>query len=216
MSDPVSSIGRWFKQLAMGRVQAAKAGARGKLMGKQAKLKGKVAGSFNKAVDSGLKKGKSLKKKGGGAAEDAPQDQEKKMGWFGRKKETRVEELEPQAPMAEEATVAIDPSALGLSLSEECVGWVVCRNGPNKGRDHRLTPGKNVLGTAADADIVVTDPYLSSKHCVIRYEDGEFTLVDLDSTNGTYVNGNRVAKYTLVDNDTIRVGRTELRFKSLD
>jgi pSer/pThr/pTyr-binding forkhead associated (FHA) protein len=50
---------------------------------------------------------------------------------------------------------------------------------------------------------------------VIRFEENEYTLVDLDSTNGTYLNQEKVVKSPLVDNDTIRIGRTEMRFKSL-
>ena len=66
-----------------------------------------------------------------------------------------------------------------------CVAWVVCVNGGLQGTDFRLVPGKNVIGTAADCEVVLTDQYLSSRHAVIRYDEGRFTLVDLDSTNGT-------------------------------
>ncbi len=72
------------------------------------------------------------------------------------------------------------------------------------------------MGTAADCDVVLTDPYLSSHHSVIRHENGEFTFVDLDSTNGSYVNERRVSREDLIDNDKIRLGRTELKFKSLE
>ena len=41
-------------------------------------------------------------------------------------------------------------------------------------------------------------------------------MVDLDSTNGTYVNERRVSREDLIDNDKIRFGRTELKFKSLE
>jgi len=72
-----------------------------------------------------------------------------------------------------------------------------------------------VLGTAADSEIVLTDAYMSARHAVIRHEDGNFMLVDLDSTNGTFVNDARVSKEELIDNDRIRVGKTDLKFKSL-
>ena len=141
------------------------------------------------------------------------------MGLFGRKDKdnqtnqggaSQHQDVEP-----EEHTVAL---SVGEQAGEfqECVGWVVIRNGPMKGRDYRLVAGKNVLGTTADCDVVLTDPYLSSKHCVLRYEEGQMTLVDLDSTNGTFVNNNRIVKMSLVDNDSIRVGRTELKFKALE
>ncbi|MBM4319158.1 MAG: FHA domain-containing protein [Deltaproteobacteria bacterium] len=105
----------------------------------------------------------------------------------------------------------------GIEEPLEVVGWVVALNGNHRGQDFRLHTGKNVIGTAADCDIVVTDPYLSSKHATIRHDtaDGSFTIIDLDSTNGTYLNDKRISKDELIDNDTVRLGRTELKFKAL-
>lgn len=93
------------------------------------------------------------------------------------------------------------------------VGWVVALNGAHNGEDFRLHPGKNTVGTAADADIVLTDKKISRKHAVIRYEGGQFVLNDLDSSNGTFVNDEKVAKQELIDNDTLRFGDIEFEFK---
>ena len=116
-----------------------------------------------------------------------------------------------------DSTMAVDLSALQAAGSKNrpVVGWIVAQNGNHRGHDFRLFDGKNTLGTAADCDIVITDPYLSAKHSTIRHEDGNFVLIDLDSTNGTYVNQKRVSKMELIDNDTIRFGRTEFKFKAL-
>lgn len=116
----------------------------------------------------------------------------------------------------QEKTQAIDVSALqGLNERRQLVGWLVATNGNHRGEDFRIFDGKNLLGTAADCDMVITDPYLSAKHCTIRHENGNFVLIDLDSTNGTFVNQKRVSKMELIDNDTVRLGRTEFKFKSL-
>lgn len=59
-------------------------------------------------------------------------------------------------------------------------------------------------------DIVVDNQYVSSKHCILFLEDGNFEVEDLDSTNGTYVNGKMVEprKRTLVTlADTITLGK---------
>ena len=79
---------------------------------------------------------------------------------------------------------------------------------------HRFE-GVNHIGAGADNDIVITDEYLSSRHAAIRYEDGRYEFKDNDSTNGSFLNEKRVTKDELIDNDTIRLGRTELRFKAL-
>lgn len=111
-------------------------------------------------------------------------------------------------------TVAIDIEKLKGS-KREVVGWIVAMTGGQKGTDFRIFNGTNSLGAAADNDIVLTDDYLSSKHATIRYEDGKYVFIDHDSTNGSFINEKRVTKEELIDNDTIRVGRTELRFKAL-
>ena len=113
-------------------------------------------------------------------------------------------------------TMAIDIEAL-KAPKKMVVGWIVAMDGSQKGQDFRLFDGVNNIGAAADNDLVITDEYLSSRHATIRYEDNEYILIDHQSTNGTYVNDNakRVTKELLVDNDAVRLGRTNFRFKSL-
>ena len=128
---------------------------------------------------------------------------------------------QPMAPGAPqpvdngEKTVALNLEQLNMSQQKTVVGWIVAQNGNHRGEDFRIYDGKNILGTAADCDIVITDPFLSAKHCTIRHENGNFQVTDLDSMNGTFVNQKRCTKSDLIDNDTIRLGRTEFKFKSL-
>lgn len=122
----------------------------------------------------------------------------------------------PQPQDNGEKTMALNLDALDLGGKQRTVvGWIVAQNGNHRGEDFRIYDGKNILGTAADCDIVITDPYLSAKHCTIRHENGNFQVTDLDSMNGTFVNQKRCTKSDLIDNDTIRLGRTEFKFKSL-
>ena len=97
--------------------------------------------------------------------------------------------------------------------SREVCGWIVAMNGAHKGEDFRLRVGKNVIGTAADCDIVLTDKKISRKHATIRFEGGEFQIADLDSSNGTHVNDEKVQKHDLIDNDVIKLGDIEFEFK---
>jgi len=92
-------------------------------------------------------------------------------------------------------------------------GWIVALNGQHKGEDFRLRVGKNVIGTAADCDIVLTDKNISRKHTTIRYEGGEYQIADLDSSNGCFVNDEKVQKHDLIDNDIIKLGDIEFEFK---
>jgi hypothetical protein len=97
------------------------------------------------------------------------------------------------------------------------VGWVVAMDGNQKGEDFRLHDGQNTIGSAADSDVVLSDQTVSAKHASIRYKDGKFFLSDLDSSNGTFVNGldECVARVELNDSDMVRVGGVTLKFKAL-
>ena len=63
------------------------------------------------------------------------------------------------------------------------------------------------------ADIVLTDKKISRKHATVRYEGGEFQIADLDSSNGTFVNDEKVQKHDLIDNDIVKLGDIEFEFK---
>jgi hypothetical protein len=95
----------------------------------------------------------------------------------------------------------------------EVCGWLVALNGTHKGEDFVLRIGKNVIGSAADVDVCITDKKVSRKHATIRYEAGEFQIVDLDSSNGTFVNDEKVQKHDLIDNDIIKLGDIQFEFK---
>lgn len=69
------------------------------------------------------------------------------------------------------------------------------------------------IGRADDCDIVIENPYISSKHALIRKKGNKFTIQDLNSTNGTFVNGKRIKNITrLKNNDIIVMGDVELKF----
>ena len=97
------------------------------------------------------------------------------------------------------------------------VGWFVALDGEQKGEDFRIRDGQNILGSGADADIVIRDGTVSSRHASLRYKDQKFVLTDLDSTNGTFLNDGPVpiAREDLRDNDVVRIGAISLKFKCL-
>jgi hypothetical protein len=80
------------------------------------------------------------------------------------------------------------------------------------GSEHELTQRSVVLGRSRESDVRVDDPNVSRRHAEIRQEGATYWLVDLDSTNGTEVNGRRVSRAKLADGDTIVLGGTEIVF----
>ena len=81
------------------------------------------------------------------------------------------------------------------------------------GRDMTLDQGVTVIGRSSGCDIVVDDPNVSRRHAEIRRMGEGYSLVDLGSTNGTEVNGQRVGETSLMNGDVIGVGTTRLTFE---
>jgi pSer/pThr/pTyr-binding forkhead associated (FHA) protein len=74
-----------------------------------------------------------------------------------------------------------------------------------------MTPGAvKTVGRATRADFIVDAALVSRLHCRLTASDASLEVVDLKSTNGTFVNGRRVQKATLGTGDRLRVGRVEL------
>ncbi len=74
----------------------------------------------------------------------------------------------------------------------------------------RLTPGAvKTIGRVAGVDFIVDAALVSRVHCRLEAADDAVAVVDLQSTNGTYVNDDRVERGTVKDGDRLRVGRME-------
>ncbi|WP_372592862.1 FhaA domain-containing protein [Actinotalea sp.] len=80
------------------------------------------------------------------------------------------------------------------------------------GQRYLLTGPVTVIGRGSEADIIVDDPGISRRHLEIRVTPDGVIASDLDSTNGTYVEGHRVPAATLVDGNTLTIGRTRILF----
>jgi pSer/pThr/pTyr-binding forkhead associated (FHA) protein len=75
----------------------------------------------------------------------------------------------------------------------------------------RLAPGATkTLGRAPRADFVLEAALVSRLHCRLTATDNTIDVVDLDSTNGTYINDQRVRSGTLATGDRLKVGRIEM------
>jgi hypothetical protein len=83
-----------------------------------------------------------------------------------------------------------------------------------EGRIHRLAAQVTVIGRSTDADIVLDDAGVSRRHAEVHLIDGRARVIDLGSTNGTYVDGERVHAGNLTEGSTITVGRTRIVYHS--
>jgi len=80
-------------------------------------------------------------------------------------------------------------------------------------RTFPLTSPLTILGRGTDCDLRLVDQGVSRHHAEIRVEDGDVVLVDLGSTNGTFVNGQPIRRVSLTDGARVTLGRTTLVFR---
>jgi len=104
-------------------------------------------------------------------------------------------------------TMVLDPGAL---LRERRRAPSASLEIPRERRAVPLGPEPLVIGRDPEGDVVLEDRRVSRRHAEIRLRLGRYTLYDLQSTNGTFVNGRRVAEVTLSDGDRIAIGGVEL------
>jgi Protein of unknown function (DUF3662)/FHA domain len=85
------------------------------------------------------------------------------------------------------------------------------------GMKHPLEPPGIVIGRGTDADLRINDPGVSRRHAEIRVSSGEqapeVSVVDLGSTNGILVNGERVQQATLEDAAELKIGNTTMTIR---
>lgn len=71
--------------------------------------------------------------------------------------------------------------------------------------------GAILIGRSTNADIDIEDDYASSRHARVYNHSGVWVIEDLQSTNGTYVNGHQITQPTIIGaEDSVRIGRTHL------
>ncbi len=89
-------------------------------------------------------------------------------------------------------------------------------NGPLAGTRYPLGKSEILVGRDPNSTVVLTEPEVAWRHCQVRQQGKRFTVADLRSSAGTYVNGIRSAERWLEDHDQIGVGKTVLMFRSGD
>jgi ribosomal protein L40E len=112
-----------------------------------------------------------------------------------------------QMPMlSPEAQAAVDALPLGSAL-------LVVRRGPNSGSRFLLDGDLTTAGRHPQSDIFLDDVTVSRRHVEFRRgQDGSFTVADVGSLNGTYVNRERIDQVALSNGDEVQIGKYRLVF----
>lgn len=126
------------------------------------------------------------------------------------------------APIEVEETVGFDGPALSSThaVAKGPRGFLVKElklqiEEPGKSpRSLRLMSDTLTIGAGEKNDIVIPDPYLSTRHAKLAIRDGRLWVYDLGSTNGTFVEGVKVREAELEEGQTLKVGACELKLSS--
>jgi pSer/pThr/pTyr-binding forkhead associated (FHA) protein len=105
------------------------------------------------------------------------------------------------------------PTPIPLSeVAPEPQGVFVETHAASSGAAHRLRDGLQI-GRSIESELRVLDPSVSRQHATIALRGGAFVLEDLNSQNGTFVNGERIRQRVLCDGDRVNIGEAEFLFR---
>jgi hypothetical protein len=139
-----------------------------------------------------------------------PKDEDEGTPEFAR--ETRVVDFGQSVPLPE----MLDRMSTGDPLPADVTVRFRTLKGPGQDRITVMAKPIVILGRVEGiADVVVDDEAASRYHACVTHRGGKFTLTDMGSTNGTFVNRRPVGEVVLKNNDQIRIGITVLAFEVL-
>jgi len=79
------------------------------------------------------------------------------------------------------------------------------------GRTHELNVDKTTIGRVDDNTFQIADPSVSSHHCEVLLRGSDVVIKDLNSTNGSFINGEKITETVLKPGQTLRLGQIELQ-----
>ncbi len=82
------------------------------------------------------------------------------------------------------------------------------------GRTHELKADKTTIGRVEDNLFQIPEPSVSSHHCEVELRGNDIVVKDLNSTNGTYINGQKVTEGPLRPGQILRLGQIEMRLET--
>lgn len=83
--------------------------------------------------------------------------------------------------------------------------------GPDTGRIIPIDDPITIIGRDETCHVALDDPRVSTRHAMVYFAGGEFRVRDLDSTNGSLLNGSPLTEFAFQDGDDLRVGKSVVR-----
>ena len=82
------------------------------------------------------------------------------------------------------------------------------------GRTHELRADKTTIGRVEDNTFQIAEPSISSHHCEVLVKGSDFIVRDLNSTNGTFVNSEKITESPIKPGQVLRLGQIEIRLET--
>ena len=82
------------------------------------------------------------------------------------------------------------------------------------GRSHDLKVDKTTIGRVDDNTFQISEPSVSSHHCEVLLRGSDIVVRDLESTNGTFINGEKITESVLKPGQILRLGQIEMRLET--
>lgn len=106
------------------------------------------------------------------------------------------------------------PVAQGSPATSSTASRIVITSGPKEGMELPLTAEPLNIGRSSDSGLVIRDDYTSTHHAKLMLWGDEYVIQDLDSTNGTFLNGQRVTVPSPVPlNTPVKIGTTSFELR---
>jgi len=119
----------------------------------------------------------------------------------------------PSAPPAVAETMAMPTRPAAPSGGPQAE--LSIESGPDAGHTHRATDHAVRMGRSPDNDVILRDPATSGHHARLERRGEKFWVVDLGSTNGTFVNGESIQEKQLSTGDRVTIGQNSIHFSLL-
>jgi uncharacterized protein YqfA (UPF0365 family) len=130
---------------------------------------------------------------------------------FGQKVVSRVAQANVPAVFSSPAVAGVAPT----QQAELKATKLVVTAGDKVGAEIALSGRQLTIGRAGDSDLIVDDEYASTHHAKLVFINGDWLIQDLDSTNGTFLDGQKVSTPVAVAMNTqIRVGQTTFELRA--
>ena len=114
-----------------------------------------------------------------------------------------------------ETTMSIDPEDVGAATARERIdgpALVVRSGGGRAGESFEAIGDRALIGRSPECDVFLDDVTVSRRHAELVREGQTFTIRDLGSLNGTFVNKRRIETSVLEDDDEVQIGKYRMTF----